>query len=307
MTAIGKKTKNRGEKRMEYELEKTGYTNKDIDTVLAKPLQNQERKDNIILLTVLQSMQKELARLNEVILNCKQRINDLENKLRTPKPAHKTIMIVLGIFAIIGGIALFAIPSFDNRSLPIVLLVLGAILLVTDITVTAKKRKAWSALMDQYRAELEIAKADLSMAEANRDQFLCEVMVPYAEKITPDRFPAKLIYNELAVNFMLECLICLRCDTIKEALNGYYEELFRRQTIGKLDNMEQYLIAISHSTARAAEANERSAAANERSAAANEAAAIAAASMARSAQRMANAQERSASASESVARKIDSM
>ena len=238
----------------------------------------QERHDNISMLSELLEKVREYNHLTNICAAKKQKVNQLEQQLRTPAPVFKFNLIKLILCLITLGIGL------------IVMIVLH---------VLAKNK--WKKMIAETQVALEQAKRELAQAQQIAQQYYEEKLKAYIDTIVPHRFPAQYATNAYALENMITFLVNMRADTIKETVNLYEDMIFHI-------NMENILTNIAHSTestarssARSAAATERSAAANERSAAANEAAAAAAAATAASMASVAHSQARQAAATERMA------
>ena len=240
-------------------------------------------------------------KLRGIVQSVRQRIADLEEKLKTPVPRMKVALILLSALLIVGGVVAMGLTQ---KKFFLLLTAVGAVILALTIVKAHNGKAKWQAFLASCQEQLNTAKEDLAKAEADVAKYREQVLNPYLALIVPDRFPAVYSMNIEAVEVMLAMLVNLRGDTMKEAINLYEEAAFRTATGNMMANMQSSLASSARSAARSAAANEAAAVSAAATAASAAATAASTASIAKSQRSMARSAERSAAANESAARSI---
>lgn len=289
---------------MEEEIKQTlaeQEADENLRAALAMPQDHRERKACCTILQRLLKYLYEDRRLRGIAESIRQKIADLEQKLRTPAPKLKVALIMISALMMVAGVVVFGV---SQKKFFLLFTLVGVGILALTIVRTQKRKTAWRAFLASCQEQLNIAKEDLAKAEADVAEYRERVLNPYLALIVPDRFPAVYSMNIEAVEVMLAMLVNLRGNTMKEAINLYEEAVFRTATRNMMVNMQNSLASTARSAARSAIANEAAAVSAAATAASAAATAASAASIAKSQQSMARSAERSAAANESAARAI---
>lgn len=289
---------------MEEEIKQTlaeQEADESLREALAMPQDHRERKACCTILQRLLKYLYEDRRLRGIADAIRQKIADLEEKLRTPAPKLNIALILVSALLIVAGVVIF---GASQKKFFLLFALVGVGILALTIVKTQKRKTAWRALLASCQEQLNTAREDLAKAEADVAQYREKVLNPYLALIVPDRFPAVYSMNIEAVEVMLAMLVNLRGNTMKEAINLYEEAVFRTATRNMMANMQSSLASSARSAARSAAANEAAAVSAAATAASAAATAASAASIAKSQRSIARSAERSAAANESAARSI---
>ncbi len=256
------------------------------------------RKRDCTMLTELRDHLGENIRLHSILDGINREIARLRELMKTPKPKIKTAMLVIGIIlTLAGGGAFAALGSRGEAISGNITGILGGIIglgvLFITLTIVLKVlgNKKWRAYMEELNRLLDIEKEKAEKAQRDIDNYWANSALPYISSIIPDRFPIAHVLDYNTVCGMLYIMENLRADTVKEAINLYDELSHRARVEASFSSMEASLYETARNSARYAAAAERSAEANERAAASAALTAASAASIASSAQRAASASE----------------
>ena len=249
-----------------------------------------ERHSNIEMLSTLLEKVKIYDALVAKREALRQRLQNLDQKLATPAPKLKVLLIV--IFAIIAVALYFVLKDFV---VPVITLVVGLVIAIVPFVV---KKNKWKKFIAETQAERDATQIEFDEAVKAVQEYLDTELNPYLETIIPERFSAVYCMNAAAIEAMLYLLVNLRADTIKETINLYETLIFRGNLEANLNEIKRYTASTARSAERSAVANEKAAASAAITAAATTATAASMASVASAANRAAAASERAARAAE---------
>ena len=258
--------------------------------------QAQLRKRDCNMLAILKAHLAENIRLNGILDNINRNIARLKALLNTPKPKMKVGLLLLGLVIILGGAVVYLLKIVDESIFGAAAGV-GFVLVLSAIITKLIGNSKWKKFIAGVNAELEVEREKARIAQEKIDKHWAEAVVPYAESITPDKFPSADVYNYHAVCTMLDLMSNLRADSIKEAAVLYDEVCFRSRMDSAFNSMERSLQETARQAARSAAAAERSASANESAAASAAVMAASSVSMAASAEKAARASVKASNAS----------
>lgn len=257
-----------------------------------------ERHENIKmladLLEKLQEYNRKIADRNRK----KVAMEAAEAALASAKP-KMTRGAFIGRIIMLALIAAAALLVFGS-DLTVALIAVAVVILLIVLTTRKYRRctREFEKLLEDLREQLADAKAAYEQACTAVNDYFEWTLKPYIQEIVPERFPEVYVMDVYAVEQMLNLLINLRADTIKEVINLY--EYIRYQ-----DNMKHSLSYIKGKVDSIAKSSARNAAASERTAAAGEITAASTATIAAHQKAQINAMERGAKALEREADAIE--
>ena len=187
------------------------------------------------------------------------------------------------------------VPRFKPLFLILIALVTLLIGLVVCLIIMFIDKKKWKARIEELKAALAAAEEAYAAACAARDAYDEEVFKPYLATILPDKFAMKYARNTYAIDTMLDALMNLCADTIREAILYFEEAAYRARMEGEMRSISASSADAARSAARSAAANESAAASAAATAASAAATAASMASVASSQRRMATEMERTGS------------
>lgn len=283
-----------------------GQNNREKAFILKeKEIASSERHENIEMLTCL------LEKLQEY----NRKIADRNKKRAAMKAAEAELAGVktkMTRGALIGRIVLLAliavaaliVSDFDLGTALIVLAILS-LLIVLLVRKYRRCTREFEAQFEHFREQLANAKAAYEQACTAVQDYFDWTLKPYIQEIVPERFPEVYVMDVYAVEQMLNLLINLRADTIKEVINLYEYIRYQNNMDHSLSYIKGKVDSIANSSARSAVASERTAAASERTATASEITAVSTATMAAHQKAQTKAMERGANAIEREADAIE--
>lgn len=198
------------------------------------------RKRDCEMLSTLKGHLAEHNRLNDVLNQINQKISQLQQTMRTPKPRIGLGALVWGIILLVLGVAGFVAYFVLNGLLldfimTIILIaacvfaVNGVACVISAIVKLAVATKKWKSLIAMTIAQLETEQRNASTAQDEIKKHWDETVQAYLNEVTTERFPLAYAKNYAAVSEMLDLMNNLRADTIKEAINLYEENCYRAQ------------------------------------------------------------------------------
>lgn len=163
-----------------------------------------------------------------------QRLDREIAKERPKKFNPMWLFVVLGIITFgIGLIAMFIIDYLD--------------------------KKKWAERTAKLREQRQEAAKAYDVACANLKNYDAEVFQPVIDKYVPEYFGRNYSRSSFAIAYMLDLLMNLRADTIREAINLYEECMYRMRMEKVMINTAEFTAMAAKNTARAAAAAEESA------------------------------------------------
>ncbi len=194
-----------------------------------------ERHENMNMLSILLEKVQEY---DGMVANAKakqEEIARIDRKLAVPQKTIPLITKIIYIILIGIGWLMLLITYLMNRS------------------AYRKKQEELHGIRSRLQAEYETLRAQI-------EQYKNDVLDPSIAEYVPERFPKKYAYDAYAIQYMLEAMIDLRADTIKEVINLYAEDMRGYYIMNRLEDISSYTKATAQSTARAALAQEQTAA-----------------------------------------------
>lgn len=194
-----------------------------------------ERHENMNMLSDLLEKVQEYDGMVANARKKKEEIEDVTRKLAIPKKKLPLLTIIINIIIIgIGWIILAVRQHHINKEY--------------------KERQA------VLFAELTVLKQKYDKLCEENKKYKTEILDPSIAQYVPERFPRRYAYDAAAIQYMLEAMIDLRADTIKEVVNIYVQDTKLYYMMNQLDDISSYTKATAQSTARAARAQEETAA-----------------------------------------------
>lgn len=263
-----------------------------------KEIASSERHENIEMLTglleKLQEYNRKIADRNKKRAAMKAAEAELAGvKTKMTRGALIGRIILLALIAVVALI----VSDFDLGTALIVLAILSLLILLW-VRKYRRCTREFEAQLEHFREQLANAKAAYEQACTAVQDYFDWTLKPYIQEIVPERFPEVYVMDVYAVEQMLNLLINLRADSIKEVINLY--EYIRYQ-----NNMDHSLSYIKGKVDSIANSSARSAAASERTAAASEITAVNTATIAAHQEAQTKAMERGANAVERGANAVE--
>ncbi len=198
------------------------------------------RKRDCEMLSTLKGHLAENIRLNDILNQINQRISQLQQTMKTPKPRISVGSLVWGIILLVlgaaGFIAYFILNGFLMDFVMTIILIAACVLaaggvacIVSAIVKLAVATKKWRFLIAMTRAQLETEQNNANAAQDSINSHWNGTVQVYLDEITPERLPLAYAKNYAAVCAMLDLMSNLRADTIKEVINLYEEICYRSQ------------------------------------------------------------------------------
>lgn len=210
-----------------------------------------ERHENINMLSDLLEKVREYDGMVANAQRKKAEIADVDRQLKIPKKRPRLLWCIIAIFA--ATVVFLLSHELLILAAPIVIVIIAGVIIHRNNKAYKERQEALHAQRAKLQAEYE------AMCEAIQ-KYKTEVLDPSIAEYVPERFPRRYAYSASAIQYMLDAMIDLRADTIKEVINIYENDSKLHYMMNCLDNISYYSQATAKSTARAARAQEQTAA-----------------------------------------------